>query len=138
MNIIQQSESKNPNHWCFNGDKHMRFPKKKAVTYWSLKKKIPYAFYLLGSSVSEALCNMNPTVDKIQGEDSLSCSSRKSNWFQKQSYMTNGLIVLPELEILIELFFIIIKKRFWNNSALHSCVVCVCVCVCVCRGNVLL
>lgn len=33
----------------------------------------------LQSSVSEALCNMNPTVDKIQGEDSLSCSSRKSN-----------------------------------------------------------
>lgn len=61
---------------------------------------------------------MKLTVDKIQHEDSLFCSSRKSNWFQKLSYMTNGLIVLLGLESLIELFFIIIKKNFWNNFAI--------------------
>jgi hypothetical protein len=65
-------------------------------TFWAVPKQ---------SSISEALCNMKLTVDKIHGEDSLFCSSKKSNWFQKRSYMTNGLIVLLELESLIELFF---------------------------------
>lgn len=68
-------------------------------TFWAVAQQ---------SSISEALCNMKPTVDKIQLKDSLFCSSRKSNWFQKRSYMTNGLIVFLELESLIELFFTII------------------------------
>lgn len=109
------NQGRNPNHWYFDGDRHHWSHKKESCNALQAKRHSICIFTFQAvpkrNFISEALCNPTPTVDKIYCEDSLFCSSKKSNWFQKQSYMTNGLIVLLELESLTELFFIIILEK---------------------------